>query len=120
MSFKDMVESDIKGIFLNVDEFGEMRTVTIDNVEYTIPIVLSGNKTEDRVNDNDDHAQGIYPKRLIAHIALSDLPVVPKQGRFIGIDDGTALGEAYYQQYRIVKSDIEMGMIILELEAYDE
>ena len=53
--------------------------------------------------------------------ALSDLNgKVPEQKQMISIDDGEAAGHPFFQKYRIVTSDVEMGMIILELEAYDE
>ena len=35
MSFKDMVEADIRAVFLNTQEFGELRSIRYDGVTYT-------------------------------------------------------------------------------------
>lgn len=55
------------------------------------------------------------------YIALSDLNgVIPEQKQTISIDDGEALGEPFFNEYRILTSDCETGMVVLELEAFDE
>ena len=38
----------------------------------------------------------------------------------IEINDGFALGKPYFRKYTVVTSDCEMGIVNLELEAYDE
>lgn len=43
--FKNMVQADIKNVFLNDSEFAELHTVIYDGVTYKdIPIVMSGIK----------------------------------------------------------------------------
>lgn len=65
--------------------------------------------------------EGIHKVSVIVHISLSDMNgKVPEQKQIISIDDGEAVGKPFFQKYRIITSDVEMGMIILELEAYDE
>ena len=65
MSFKDMVAADIRKVFLNTDEFAELRTVRYDGMDYDgpehrgIPIVLTGLKEQDRRQLVTDHAQGL-------------------------------------------------------------
>ena len=55
------------------------------------------------------------------HIALSDLDGnVPEQGQRISIDDGEALGEKFFADFKVATSMCTNGMISLELEAYDE
>ncbi len=96
MSFKDMVAEDIANVFLNTDEFAETHTVKY-------------------------HAEGIHKVTATAHISLSDLNgVIPKQKQAISIDDGEALGKPFFRRYNILTSDCEMGMLVLELEAFDE
>ena len=47
--FKNMVQADIKNVFLNDSEFAELHTVIYDGVTYKdIPIVMSGIKEKDR------------------------------------------------------------------------
>ena len=128
MSFKDMVEADNKGVFLNGSEFAELRVVKYDGNTYSgeygegIPIVLTKVKeTERPVVVSADHMQGVHLVSAIAYIAQSDLGgVIPEQKRYIEISDGEALWRPFFVRYVIKTSDCEMGMITLELEARDE
>lgn len=122
MSFKEMVEADIKNVFLNENEFSEKHTVVYDGRTYSnISVLLTKIKESERPIQVSNRMDGIYLASAIAHIALADLEGnVPEQDSDIRIDDGTALGHPFYRKYRIVTSDCEMGMIALELEAYDE
>ena len=117
-----MVEADNLGVFLNSNEFADLHTVKYDGETYeNIPVLLTKVKEMERPALVDDHLQGIHLVNVTAHIALSNLNgVQPEQKQIISIDDGTALGRPFFQQYRIVTSDCEMGMVVLELEAYDE
>lgn len=121
MSFKDMVAQDNKNVFLNADEFAEIRTVIYDGEEYPdIPVVLTKTKENERPAIVGD-VQGVHIVAAVAHIAQSDLGgIVPEQKQYINISDGTALGKPFFQKFRIITSDCEMGMLNLELEAYDE
>ncbi len=127
MSFKDMVEDDIKGVFLNSSEFASIRKVKYDGVTYVgnenagIPILLIKTKEMERPVPSGDNAQGIHLVSAVAHIALSDMNgILPEQKQSIFIEDGTAAGGVFFQRYKIITSELSMGMIVLELEAYDE
>lgn len=118
MSFKDMVDNDLKGVFLNLDEFAETRTVIYDGIEHKIPIVLAGLKEQDRSASVNDHASGIYRVTSVMHCAYDDLGIQPEQGKVIEISD--AEDETFFHRFFIATSTVEMGMIRLELEANDE
>lgn len=124
MNFKEMVEADIKGVFLNADEFAETHTVVYDDTVYAdIPIVLTKVKESEHtvVASDNGGVEGIHKVSVIVHIALSDMDgKVPEQKQQISIDDGEAAGHPFFRKYHIVTSDVEMGMIALELEAFDE
>ncbi len=122
-----MVEADNLGVFLNAMEFADKHIVKYDGITYDggdgtgIPVLLTKVKEMKRPAIASDNMQGIHLVSATAHIALSDLGgVIPEQKQDIYIDNGTALGEPFYQRYTIVTSDCEMGMVVLELEAYDE
>lgn len=121
MSFKDMVAADIKGVFLNLDEFAEKRTVIYDGETYEdIPIVLSGLKEQDRRQLDRDHAQGLYLVTSILHCALDDLGgKQPEKGGLIKINDEED-GGGFFRRYYVAASVCEMGMLRVELEAIDE
>ena len=121
MSFKESVENDIKSVFLNAEEFAETHSVRYDGEEYTdIPVVLTKTKENERPAVISD-VQGIHLVTAVAHIFQADMGgIIPEQKRYIEISDGSALGRPFYQKYRIITSDCEMGMLRLELGAYDE
>ncbi|MBO6231804.1 MAG: hypothetical protein ILA17_06225 [Ruminococcus sp.] len=124
--FKDMVEADNKSIFLNVDEFAETHTVEYNGVTYPdIPVLLTKTKETKRpvlvIGNDEDHLAGLHLVTAVAHIALSDMNgVIPEQKQLIAINDGEACGKPFMVRYTIKTSDCEMGMLHLELEAYDE
>ena len=122
MSFKEMVEADIKGVFLNADEFADMHTVIYDGETFAqIPVVLTKVKESEHPVVATEGVEGIHKVSAVAHLSLSDLKGrVPEQKQMIEIDDGEAVGKVFYRKYRIVTSDVEVGMITLELEMYDE
>jgi len=121
MSFKDMVAADIHGVFLNLAEFGEKRTVKYDDEIYTdIPIVLSGLKEKDRRQIVSDHAQGLYMVHAVLHCAMSDLGGnQPEKGTRIKINDREG-GGGFFREFYVASSVCEMGMLRVELEAIDE
>ncbi|MGN0444242.1 MAG: hypothetical protein ACI4F5_06490 [Acutalibacteraceae bacterium] len=120
MSFKDMVETDNKSIFLNCDEFAEKRTVRYDGEIFKdIPVVLT--KVKQSKKSVVGTMEGVHLISAVVHISLSDLNgIIPEQHGWIDISDGEALGRTFFQRYRITTSDCEMGMVVLELEAFDE
>lgn len=122
MSFKESVMADVRNVFLNDAEFADIRTVKYDGEVYAdIPVVLTKLFQEDRGAASTDHMEGVHLASCTAHIALSDLGgVVPEQKRRIRISDGEALGQVFFQNYQIITTDVELGMIRMELEALDE
>lgn len=126
MSFKDMVAADIRKVFLNTDEFAELRTVRYDGVDYDgpehrgIPIVLTGLKEKDRRQLVTDHAQGLYLVASVLHCALEDLDgKQPEKGQRISINDEEG-GGGFFREFYVASSVCEMGMLRVELEAVDE
>jgi hypothetical protein len=121
MSFKDMVAADVHGVFLNLSEFAEKRTIIYDGVTYKdIPIVLTGLKEKDRRQIASDHAQGLYLVTSVLHCALSDLGgKQPEKGMRIKINDAED-GKGFFSEFYVASSVVEMGMIRCELEGIDE
>lgn len=120
MSFKDMVKADIHRTFLNIDEFGEKRTIVYDDESYAdVPVVITGVKEKDRRVLVSDHVQGLYLAHCVLHCALSDVGgILPEKGMRIQISKSE--GSSFFQEFRIGTSTLEMGMLRLELEAVDE
>lgn len=118
--FKDMVKSDIKAIFLNDNEFAERRTVIYDGTTYRdILIVLTGAEENERVNVKEiDHMQGIYEVSRILYCDEADLDGnQPEQGTRIRINDREG-GGGYFEDFTVVSSICEEGLLEIELGAF--
>lgn len=118
--FKKMVQADIKGVFLNDDEFAEKHIVIYDGTTYEdVSIVMTKVREEKRQQLVWDHAQGLYLVTSVAHIAATDLGgAVPEKGMKIKIND--VIEKDFFMEYYVASSAVDMGMIRLELEAIDE
>lgn len=119
--FKDMVATDNRNVFLNLNEFAERRTIRYDGDVYTdIPIVLSGLKEKDRRQLVSDHVQGLYLVSSVLHCAQSDLSgAQPERGARISINDEEG-GGGFFREFYVASSVCELGMLRVELEAIDE
>lgn len=122
MSFKDVVQADSKSVFLNIGEFAETHTIKFDGEEYTdIPVAITKIKQSDRTILQSDHAQGIYLIAEKVYFNADDTDGhLPEQGKEFKIDEGEALGKPFFQSYRVVTVENAMGVICVELEAYNE
>ena len=118
--FKDMVADDNASVFMNLDEFGERRTVLYDGGRYEdIPIILSGLKEKDRRQLQSDHMQGLYLVHSVLHCRQDDLGgQQPEKGQRIKINDEE--GGGFFREFYVASSVCEMGMLRVELEAIDE
>ncbi len=123
-SFKELLNNDIKTIFLNPAEFGELHNIIYSGQTYEkIPVVLTDIMQSQRIvtQASGDHAKGLYTAGIVLYAALSDLDGnVPEQGKIIQIDDGEALGKPFYKKFTVSSSRLFGGMIEAELEAIDE
>ena len=124
-NFKEMVAEDNLGVFLNDEEFADRRTVRYDGETYrNIPVLLTKvmqSKTPFGVATTGERIEGIHRISAVAHMALTHLRGnIPEQKRYIEISDGFSKGEPWFVRYKIAVSDVEMGMVRLELEAFDE
>lgn len=122
MSFKETVEADNLGVFLNAEEFAENHTIKFGGKTYeNINVTFIKVKQSDRVVLKDDHMQGIYLVSAKAYFSANDTKGrVPEQGHWFEIDDGEALGKTFFSRYRVLTSENSMGMVCLELEQYNE
>ena len=118
MSFRESVLQDNLNVFSNTDEFADLRTVVYDDEEYKdIPVVLTKLKEKDRNASVKDHVQGIYLVNAIAHFSVEKLGGhIPEEGCKISITDDDGFPHWYY----VAQSSCDLGMVRLELEAYDE
>lgn len=116
-SFMDMVLDDNLSVFMNIDEFAKERTIKYDGIEYEdVPCVLNGFSESKRSAAASDHMQGLYRVTQVLHCRRSDLGgFQPEQGARISVSDDD--DPSYYWDYYVASSNVEEGMLRVELEA---
>ena len=96
MTFKELVQEDIKRTFLNPLEFGEQHVV-IEKYEQA----MKGKRVS-------QHMDGIYKNRKLVYVAESDFGSLPAQGSKLTMD-----GKLY-----IVSDAVsEAGIYLITIEA---
>ena len=111
MGFKADVKNDLRDVFMNADEHADVVKVLYDGRAYELPVIVSGEGSKDRVTTMRDNADGVFLSGLKAYIAHSGIKIMPRKETRITIG-GMA--------YMIKKTALQAGLVVLDLEAYDE
>lgn len=82
MGFKDMILEDIKSIFLNPEEFGELHTV--DGKEMII--IVDENELVEREKKTKTMAEGLHNKQLLIYVSKEDFGPEPLINRLLELD----------------------------------
>ncbi len=107
MTLKDQMTKDIDAVFLNTDEFAEEMVVSFGGWSGTVKGILA---------DDADQAAGLSQDgglRLgtaTLHIAASDLPKEPAEGRTITVKG---------KEYTVLRVGRQAGMLEIRLEIYE-
>lgn len=102
-SFKEMIQNDLKNVFLNPNEFGE--THMIDGREMTIIIdEIELVKREARIKTID---KGLHKKQLLIYVSAEEFGEEPLIGRLLDLDG------SYYEVKDVAN---EAGMYSISLE----
>ncbi|MBR3767532.1 MAG: hypothetical protein IKL10_04740 [Clostridia bacterium] len=121
MSFKDSIIADNNNVFLNANEFADLRTVKYDGKYYCdIPIVLSSSKEKKRKKSSSERTQGLYSVSAVLHCSKADLGGLrPEQGQRLSVNNEEG-GGGFFREFYVISSSLEDGMLRIELEAIDE
>lgn len=121
-NFRAQFARDCKRVFLNPNEFAELRTIIYDGTEYeSIPVSIQDISEEDRPRVSApgsgrsglDSASGLALATHVLYCAKDDLGGrQPKQGKPLRIK---IPGRDFVREYKIAVSGCEMGMLRLEL-----
>lgn len=101
-SFKEQLERDIHGVFLNLDEFGELHRV--EGKE--IPMVLDEDELARLGKVGDNRIHGMVEADVLLMAKESDLPADLAPGRSINFDGRELL---------IVSANKDMGLVTMAL-----
>lgn len=104
MSFKDIIEDDVHGVFMNPQEFSKMHNV--NGVEMAVQI--DSNEQIEREKRFNQHMDGIYLNQKLIYVAASDFGPLPKQGSILTLDKRT---------YRVADAVSEDGVYSITIEA---
>ena len=105
INFKDQIDIDIGGTFLNPIEFadehylnGELITALVDSDEFR--------ERSSRIASN--YTEGVFVHGVVVFVKRGDLSRDPVTGENVSLDD---------QHYYVLNDEPEMGMLILTLGA---
>ena len=96
MGFKELLQQDVKNVFLNPAEFGETHTVN----DKEMVIVIDDHELLER-QIQGQYADGIYMKRKLAYVPAADFGPLPAKGSLFMIDE-----EGYIVVEAIAEGDI--------------
>ena len=118
--FLDMVARDNVNVFLNLNEFAKPRTIVYDGVTYTdVPCVVNGFNESKRNTTASDHSMGMYKVTSILHCTKESIGgVQPEQGTRLKISDED--DPTFFWEYYVASSNVEEGMLRVELEGMYE
>ncbi len=102
--FKDMIQEDIKNVFLDLEMFGETHIVA--GRERTI-ILDDGEKL--RRSELYQDSKAIYNKQIFFYIAAEDLARKPEIGQAIDVDG---------RDYKMLHIDYEDGIYAITAEEF--
>jgi hypothetical protein len=111
MTFKEARAADISATFLNVTEFADELYVRYNGRDYNIPVIVDSDEERPRNSSASDNAAGLFASGVRVFIGFADLGILPNKNTKITIDGCL---------YNIIKSALEMGMIVLYLEELAE
>lgn len=105
MSFKELLEQDVKNVFLNPEEFGEVHTVNGKEMA----IVIDNYELQERQGQTGHPKDGSYMKQKLVYVAASDFGPLPKQGVRFRINK---------EEYRVIDAAREGSLYQIIIEAH--
>lgn len=105
MTFKEVLQRDIKSVFLNFDEFGEYHKINGKNVL----IIIDENELTEREKRVRNNEKGLYMRQLLFYVSAEDFGQLPSPGKVLTLDE---------KKYNITDAQDEGGIYSISLEAY--
>ncbi len=104
MTFKEAIQDDIKGVFLNFEEFGEYHNL---NGQKTLIII-----DESELTEREKKMKGVdgelHNRQFLFYVASEDFGALPSPGRILNFDG---------KEYLITDAIDESGIYSINLEA---
>lgn len=103
-SFKGMIAADVKGVFLNVDEFSDIHNV--NGVD--MPVQIDNNEQIERQKRQTEVAEGIFKNQKLIYVSAEDFGPLPRLWSEFTLDGKT---------YRVADAIDEDGIYSITIEA---
>ena len=104
MTLKEAIQDDIKGVFLNFEEFGEYHNL---NGQKTLIII-----DESELTEREKKMKGVdgelHNRQFLFYVASEDFGALPSPGRILNFDG---------KEYLITDAIDESGIYSINLEA---
>lgn len=104
MDFKEILESDVHEVFMNVDEFSDMHMVNGKEMA----VQVDSNEQIEREKRMAQHMDGIYKNQKLIYVAASDFGNLPAQGSALNLDG---------KNYKVTDAVSEGGIYSITVEA---
>ncbi len=104
MGLRDIIEKDVKNVFLNPDEFGEAHIV--DGRKMTV--IIDDNGLAERRKRDKAMAEGLHTKQRLFYVSAEEYGSAPLIGRLMELDG---------DYYTVADVTEESGMYAVSLEA---
>ncbi len=101
--FKDMVQEDIKDIFLDFDMFGEIHKLNHKDVV----VIVDENELTEREKRVKDIEEGLHNRQILFYVAAADFGKLPSPGNILTFDG---------RKYIITDAVDESGIYSISLE----
>lgn len=102
-AFKDMVQEDIKNIFLDFDMFGEIHK--LDGMD--VLVIVDESELVEREKRTKDVERGLHNRQILFYVAAEDFGEIPSVGRMLKFDG---------EDYLITDVTDESGVYSISLE----
>lgn len=104
MSFKEILESDVHDVFMNMDEFSDMHMVNGKEMA----VQIDSNEQIEREKRMNQHVDGVYKNQKLMYVAASDFGKLPAQGIALTLDG---------KMYKVTDAISEGGIYSITIEA---
>lgn len=84
MKLKDVIDSDIDNVFLDVNEFADI--FNVDGKE--IIAILTDSTIQERSRRNSGNYEGVYTDKKVLSVKASDFPIRPVRGQIMRVNEG--------------------------------
>lgn len=107
MTFKNILARDVKQVFLNPAEFGEVHKVN----GTPMTIVLDDVENIEREKKMKSSMDGIYARQILFYVSTAEFGPLPGQGDLVSLDG---------KEYMVMDATDECGIYAITLEANRE